>query len=148
MTSYYYNGNNAKFKIAIGVLIYENIRCVSFMFVIFVPNGVVEIFQFIKLSVISVKFLDDIRKIVFTSLAYLIKQVLFSEFVANIGPEFLSILAYMVRILGVSLPETIASLKNEHLRFYVMDMLHHVVKAKANIQANLFFRFQQQIYHL
>ena len=50
MTSYHYNGNNAKFKIAIGVLVYESINCVSFIFVL---NGVVEIFQFNKLLVAS-----------------------------------------------------------------------------------------------
>ena len=76
------------------------------------------------------------------------KQVLFAEFVANIGPEFSSILAHMVQVLGASLPETIASFKNAHLRFCVMDMWHYVVTAKVNIQANLFLRLQQPIHHL
>ena len=60
MTSYRYNGNNAKFKFAIGVLIDKNIDCVSFIFVL---NGVVEIFQFNKLLVMSFLFLDDVCKI-------------------------------------------------------------------------------------
>ena len=42
------------------------------------------------------------------SSAYLTKQVLFAEFVANIGPKFSSIIAYMVQGLGASLQETIA----------------------------------------
>ena len=68
------------------------------------------------------------------------KQVLFAEFVANIGPEFSFILAYTVQGLGASLLETMVSFKNTQLRVCAMDMWHHVVKAKANIQANLFFR--------
>ena len=94
MTSHHCNCNNA---IAVGVVIHDNVNCVSFIFVL---TGIVEILQFNKLLIISFSFLDDIREKEYVSLAYSTKQGLFAEFVANISSEFSSILAYMVQVLG------------------------------------------------